>query len=202
MNDSTHTQQISQARLMAAASCSRRCASFSFRDLPREIGLKITQLVSDDCLHTAAALCVAFPPLGLEAIRTISACQTPLFSVAMGIWCGRAPQGGRRRRVVTEALLRKYASESCASASGCAFLKEASMREQAPESASPIHIAVIYLRHGRVDWRLSSDQGGKRGALLRSCDRWGVVTRYAGPAGSEQRVLSRPFQSHTGALPT
>lgn len=99
----------SRARLAAAA---RR----SFDILDRDAQLVVLSYVDD--YSDAAALMLAVPPLGIEAMRSFpQKYKHPLLSIAMAVHCAKQPSD-----VLTEKLLRRYVCERQVSKEGAHWL--------------------------------------------------------------------------------
>ena len=108
-------QRAPQPRAAKAPSLPRAAKAPSlFLSLPEELQLRIADEVTE--WQARAALCLAIPPLGIEAIRTIAVYKDPLFSIAMALWYRSAGE------VLDERRLRSYAAERCASVDGCKWL--------------------------------------------------------------------------------
>ena len=82
-------------------------ASSLFLALPDELRLHIAGMVSK--WQDRAALCLACPPLGVTAIRTIEVYEDPLLAVAIALW-HRSPSS-----VLNEQCFRRYAASYKAS---------------------------------------------------------------------------------------
>ena len=148
--------------------------------LPDELRLHIAGAVSE--WQDRAALCLACPPLGVTAIRTIEAYKDPLLAVAIALW-HRSPSS-----VLDEQCFRRYAADCQASDAGGHWLT-ATAERHGVGLGFDFRVLGAGTVNECVEWRLTTTtQGELDHALLRRRNKSGLVRHYEGEKGAERRV--------------
>lgn len=144
-------------------------------ELPFELQLQIAASVGDP--RDRAKLCLACPPLGLAAIRQFAEYRSLLFAVAMRL----ASVPGA---CIDEALLRRFAKDTHASAAGCERLAE-----WAADAGTPMRLECCRysLPNAVSHWRLIN--GDNEGAVVLLLNVGNEVLHYEGERDSERMLL-------------
>ena len=144
--------------------------------LPAELQLHVASKIDD--LRDAASLCIAFPPLGLAALRGIPRFQDKLMSVALRLVAAPASA----RALLSERLLRRFANDSDSTPEGCDWLSA-----QCSAAGCSLRLAVEAESALGKAWYLRDVDKGAA-ALLRVVSPHGVVVHFEGGEG-EERML-------------